>query len=135
MVFIDREWVDLARPDSNVITRFDTIHRPFMFKFQFKGYDFGHLVEWIPHSNGGVFAVYCDTGEPVGEFPRPCLKCGRKQNPDGTDPCLGFLPGVEYACCGHGLPDIDPTLHLFTGAKIVGWPAIEEYKRWVEART
>lgn len=20
----------------------------------------------------------------------------------GPDPCLGWLPGVDYACCGHG---------------------------------
>src|ERR1700694_2922357 len=22
--------------------------------------------------------------------------------PDGPDPCLGLIPGVAHACCGHG---------------------------------
>jgi hypothetical protein len=29
-------------------------------------------------------------------------QCKRKRRADGYDPCLGFLPGVKYACCGHG---------------------------------
>ena len=32
----------------------------------------------------------------------PCLVCGRLRPENGHDPCLGELPGVEYACCGHG---------------------------------
>ena len=30
-----------------------------------------------------------------------CIKCGKKRNDDGTDACLGKLPGVLSACCGH----------------------------------
>lgn len=32
----------------------------------------------------------------------PCVKCGRPPTPEGYDACLGFLPAVESACCGHG---------------------------------
>lgn len=33
-----------------------------------------------------------------------CIKCNLKPTPEGSDPCLGNLPGVLYACCGHGKP-------------------------------
>jgi hypothetical protein len=33
---------------------------------------------------------------------RPCGKCGLHNTPDGHDACLGALPGVRNACCGHG---------------------------------
>jgi len=32
-----------------------------------------------------------------------CRKCRKRLEPDEPDPCLGLLPGVEYACCGHGV--------------------------------
>lgn len=32
-----------------------------------------------------------------------CPLCGlERQSYNGPDPCLGYLPGVEFACCGHG---------------------------------
>lgn len=34
-----------------------------------------------------------------------CRKCGETALPgpeQGLDPCLGLLPGVSAACCGHG---------------------------------
>jgi hypothetical protein len=52
---------------------------------------------------------YADTGAPCPGNPmtegdeRPCVFCGRLADLDGPDPCLGWLPGVQNACCGHGL--------------------------------
>ena len=34
---------------------------------------------------------------------RPCTFCDRKPTVEGYDPCIGFLPGVRSACCGHGV--------------------------------
>lgn len=31
-----------------------------------------------------------------------CRHCQMERTPEGHDPCLGTLPGVQYACCGHG---------------------------------
>lgn len=31
-----------------------------------------------------------------------CPECHLKRGTDGHDPCLGKLPGVNFACCGHG---------------------------------
>lgn len=50
---------------------------------------------------------YTDTDEPVNGLgpDLPCPKCGQLPTPEGHDPCLGTLPGVKAACCGHGIPD------------------------------
>jgi hypothetical protein len=32
-----------------------------------------------------------------------CHQCGQTATPEGHDPCLDTLPGVKYACCGHGI--------------------------------
>lgn len=31
-----------------------------------------------------------------------CRKCGLERTPEGHDPCIANLPGVMFACCGHG---------------------------------
>ncbi len=33
---------------------------------------------------------------------KTCNKCGKQYDPDNPDPCLGTLPSVCCACCGHG---------------------------------
>jgi hypothetical protein len=60
-----------------------------------RGYHLGHR---ITHDGGWRYA---DTGEPLGG--RACVKCGCQPTPDGHDACLGTLPGVIHACCGHGV--------------------------------
>lgn len=34
---------------------------------------------------------------------RKCVLCHRRPTRAGHDPCIPDLPGVEYACCGHGV--------------------------------
>lgn len=34
--------------------------------------------------------------------PRVCAHCGMGYGESLHDPCLGELPGVDGACCGHG---------------------------------
>lgn len=31
-----------------------------------------------------------------------CVACGQCKTPEGHDPCIANLPGVLFACCGHG---------------------------------
>lgn len=45
---------------------------------------------------------YTDTGEAVEGSHRSCAVCGDPDTSEGHDPCLGSLPGVKNACCGHG---------------------------------
>lgn len=48
--------------------------------------------------------VYANDGSPLDES-RPCVQCGQcAPDRDLPDPCLGWLPGVRFACCGHGVP-------------------------------
>jgi hypothetical protein len=65
----------------------------------------GHQIEWDYYVQD---YVYKDTGEiysyeyNLGIY-RPCKHCGLKPTKEGYDGCLGKLPGVIYACCGHGI--------------------------------
>ncbi len=62
---------------------------------KFRGYDIKKV--------GNEF-VFCDTGEPTIEtwHNRPCGHCKKHNTPEGHDGCLGTLPFVINACCGHG---------------------------------
>ena len=70
------------------------------------GYHRGHHMTFIvdeSHEDGGVWTY--DDGTPVPEDPdRPCGFCGLPNREDGHDACLGELPDVWAACCGHGNP-------------------------------
>lgn len=64
-----------------------------------RGHHYGHAMAYID----GEWR-YEDTGEPVATTykSRSCGHCGRPPTPEGHDGCLGTLPGVMNACCGHG---------------------------------
>lgn len=63
----------------------------------------GRATHWDDDLSAHVFAA---TGQPVpafgGEEPA-CQFCGLTAEPNGPDPCLGEIPGVASACCGHGV--------------------------------
>ncbi len=48
--------------------------------------------------------IYLD-GTLVEGNPRPCPTCASMPTVEGHDGCLGTLPGVRFACCGHGDSD------------------------------
>jgi hypothetical protein len=66
----------------------------------------GHLVAADDCDN----EWYVDTGEPFDDR-RPCAHCNRQATRRQHDACIADLPGVVFACCGHGLC----TDHTFTG--------------------
>ena len=49
--------------------------------------------------------VFEDTGESIKKAPRNCRRCGSGPSEEGYDSCLGTLPGVSFACCGHGVSE------------------------------
>jgi hypothetical protein len=64
-------------------------------KSHFRGYEIELLEgQWI----------FSDTKKSVADTwqNRPCGHCGKHNTPEGHDACLGTLPGVINACCGHG---------------------------------
>lgn len=67
-------------------------------------YVHGHLLYRVDRASP---YLYADTGLPQDESPsRPCAACGRAIVHETPDPCLGMLPGVAFACCGHGVPGL-----------------------------
>lgn len=69
------------------------------------------LVVWLPACAGFGYEV------------RPCKKCGiifEGSNSGDPDPCLGNLPGVSNACCGHGVPE-DAYINFTNGVMIRGF--------------
>lgn len=66
-----------------------------MTKDKFRGYE-------IEQENGRF--VFSDTREVVADTweSRPCGFCNKFNTVEGHDACLGTLPGVINACCGHG---------------------------------
>ena len=69
---------------------------------------------------------YLDTKKPTvgGLSERPCGRCGKLRTAEGHDACLGTLPGIINACCGHGDPDA-AYLQLQDGSIVVGEKMVE----------
>ncbi len=66
------------------------------------GFRRGHKIIWNPKKDDWFYA---DTGELVTNIDRPCIRCGEKPTKEGHDACLGNLPNVKFACCGHGVKE------------------------------
>ena len=62
-------------------------------------YSRGHAIRHDPEG-----WVYADTGA-LFDDSRPCIRCGRMPLPTGEDACLGNIPGIASACCGHGVEE------------------------------
>ena len=74
--------------------------------------------------------VYEDTKEDAGfnGEVRPCKKCGKLfegSNEGDSDPCLGDLPGVDNACCGHGVPE-QAYIRFTNGVSVTGFTKIHK---------
>lgn len=69
-----------------------------------RGHLRGHPIEWDALRQQWV---YSDTRESTVDTwrERPCGHCGQHSSPEGHDACLGTLPCVANACCGHGHDD------------------------------
>jgi len=56
----------------------------------------GNLIEYINNK------WYYEDGTRAINL-RPCPKCKNLPTKDGHDACIANLPGVNNACCGHGV--------------------------------
>jgi len=89
--------------------------------FVWRGLRF-HVVRYIPHSMTATAKWrghpiwydedtdtwrYEDNGSKVDDRieKRPCALCGEHVTKKGHDDCIADLPGVENACCGHGVDE------------------------------
>ena len=91
----------------------------------------GHPLIWIDDK-----WVYEDDGSDIpanGGDIRPCKKCGKlfTLGEGEVDPCLGVLPGVDNACCGHGTNERS-YIRFENGVVVEGFDTIkytEKYRR------
>ena len=61
----------------------------------------------IYSDDNGETWYYTDTGEKIKENDKlTCPACSQSARNDEPDPCLGYLPGVDNACCGHGIREL-----------------------------
>ena len=72
---------------------------------------------------------YDDTGEATDKAwsVRACGKCGLSFTPEGHDGCLGEIPGVLNACCGHG-SEREAYVQREDGEELRGAEAAEWFK-------
>lgn len=54
---------------------------------------------WLPQIPAGV----TELDYRILKAQQRCAWCAQRRLPNGNDPCLGTLPGVAFACCGHGV--------------------------------
>lgn len=52
----------------------------------------------------------------LADHERPCHKCGKVCEHEGKDACLPELPGVIFACCGHG---VEPGVVIFENGMVI----------------
>jgi len=68
--------------------------------------------------------IFSDTKELTKDNPhRACGNCGQKETKEGHDACLGELPIVMNACCGHG-NNKDAYVQFWSGRDVKGEDAI-----------
>ena len=60
----------------------------------------GHLIEYDIEKKEHRYADNNELWD--SKNPRPCIKCNQHVGPSRHDPCIENLPGVKFACCGHG---------------------------------
>ena len=83
----------------------------------------GHKIEFV----GGVWR-FVDTGEVARKGRQECGHCGKYPTIEGHDGCLGTLPGVKNACCGHGQVS-NAYVQLWDGNHLGGQDAIDFIKK------
>jgi len=81
-------------------------------KSKFRGHD-------IYQKNGKWFYLDGD----IVENRKSCGHCGKHDTEEGHDGCLGTLPGVMNACCGHGQAN-EAYVQFWDGICIRGHSAI-----------
>lgn len=95
----------------------------------------GYKIETLGGTTDMSQWVWSDTKKSVLDNPRPCRFCGREPLPIesktgwGVDACIGVLPNVLAACCGHGDRSRATLLtetYAYTGEE--AWQKIQQIK-------
>ena len=75
--------------------------------------------------------LYVDTMTPTVGNERSCGHCGKNNTNEGHDGCVGILPAVMNACCGHGESG-EAYIQYLDGSDIRGQAAVDEIAKLTE---
>lgn len=75
--------------------------------------------------------LYKDTMTPTVGNVRTCGYCGENDTKEGHDGCIGELPNIMNACCGHGTAD-EAYIQYLDGSCDTGCKALEEMAKLKE---
>lgn len=73
--------------------------------------------------------VYSDTMEPTIGNLRECGQCKKPKTKEGHDWCLGELPNIMNACCGHGI-ESDAYIQFWDSSRVGGKNALSKIKEF-----
>jgi len=82
-----------------------------------EGCSYGDFGREIYQDKNGVW-LYKEDNTPIS-IKKPCPKCNEFKLDNGNDPCLGDLPGVVGACCGHGRKEQQGYILFENGVRII----------------
>jgi len=93
-----------------------------------------HIVDQSEYRGRDMFYkdnqwLYLDNNEPTVNNRRFCGHCKKDDTKEGHDNCLGILPDVMNACCGHGIED-EAYIQFWNNRRIGGKEAIEWIKTY-----
>lgn len=71
--------------------------------------------------------IYSDKKESIVDNPRPCRCCGKYPKVHGYDYCLGDLPNVRSACCGH---NVEKPYVVFNNGKYMEFDYVGQLKEY-----
>ena len=80
---------------------------------------------FVPDYKEGERIIYLyedDSTKVDFDKPRSCPRCKQPATKEGHDACLGTLPNIQAACCGHGVQE------GYVMEKGI-WYTLEEYKK------
>ena len=66
---------------------------------------------------------------PESGYARHCDKCDKDMGDNEPDACWGYLPGVIFACCGHGIRQGYVLFENGINLRFNGKSATIEYRR------
>jgi len=73
--------------------------------------------------SNGVWLYQSDKTPVSMDKTRKCGHCGKGQTEEGYDGCIGNLPAVKNACCGHGV-EAEAYVQFLDGSCLQGKSAL-----------
>lgn len=89
------------------------------------GFHRGHAIEFDQPND--VWRYSADGVAVPDDAERDCGHCGKSSTSEGHDGCLGTMPGVVNACCGHGRDD-EAYVVTDTGNDVRGEAAMRAFR-------